>query len=151
MNPCDNSITSDQNCSKQLLFAQVNSIIRFLNASTFYGLLTPCTNFGVWLYNTGVGPPVVDVAAVPSQAATNADANAAGVGMQHVERLIPIQGKGGMLRIFTGMFDCGIHRRLDVLIEGQKEADDKLEGIKETLQEILEKVEIRYPNGVAHA
>ena len=56
------------------------------------------------------------------------------------------------------MFDGGTHskldvmnNKLDVLIEGQKETDDKLKGINETLQEILKKVEIRYPNGVAQA
>ena len=57
-----------------------------------------------------------------------------------------------------GMPDGRIHGRpdrtngkLDALIEGQKETDDKLKEINETLQEILEKIEIRYPNGVAHA
>ena len=52
----------------------------------------------------------------------------------------------------------GINGKLDALIEGQKETDDKLKeingilkGINETLQEILKKVEMRYPNGVAHA
>ena len=44
-----------------------------------------------------------------------------------------------------------MNNKLDVLIEGQKETDDKLKGINETLQEILKKVEIRYPNGVAQA
>ena len=44
------SITNSQ---KNSVFHEgFNSIIRFLNASTFYDLLTPCTNFGVWLYNT---------------------------------------------------------------------------------------------------
>ena len=38
-----------------------------------------------------------------------------------------------------------------ILKGGQKETDDKLKGINETLQEILKKVEIRYPNGVAQA
>ena len=33
LNPCDNSITSDQNCSKQLLFAQVNSINRIFECA----------------------------------------------------------------------------------------------------------------------
>ena len=43
------SITNSQ---KNSVFHEgFDSIIRFLNASTFYGLLTPCTNFGVWLYN----------------------------------------------------------------------------------------------------
>ena len=74
----------------------------------------------------------------------------------------------------------GINGKLDALIEGQKETDDKLKeinsilkgGLKETnnnlkgindnlkgglkeindiLQEILKKVEMRYPNGVAQA
>ena len=52
----------------------------------------------------------------------------------------------------------GINGKLDALIEGQKETDDKLKeingilkGINETLQEILKKIEIRYPNGVAQA
>ena len=41
------SITNSQ---KNSVFHEgFDSIIRFLNASTFYGLLTPCTNFGVWL------------------------------------------------------------------------------------------------------
>ena len=63
-----------------------------------------------------------------------------------------------MMTMFDWMFDGGTHSRLDVmnnkldaLIEGQKETDDKLKGINETLQEILKKVEIRYPNGVAQA
>ena len=63
-----------------------------------------------------------------------------------------------MMTMFDWMLDGGTHSRLDVmnnkldvLIEGQKETDDKLKGINETLQEILKKVEIRYPNGVAHA
>ena len=62
------------------------------------------------------------------------------------------------MTMFDWMFDGGTHSRLDVmnnkldvLIEGQKETDDKLKGINETLQEILKKVEIRYPNGVAQA
>ena len=45
------------------------------------------------------------------------------------------------------MFDGGTHSRLDVmnnkldvLIEGQKETDDKLKGINGTLKETLEKV-----------
>ena len=43
------SITNSQ---KNSVFHEgFDSIIRFLNASTFYGLLTPCTNFGVWLYH----------------------------------------------------------------------------------------------------
>ena len=43
------SITNSQ---KNSVFHEgFDSIIRFLNASTFYGLLTPCTNFGVWLQN----------------------------------------------------------------------------------------------------
>ena len=41
------SITTSQ--KKSIFHEGFNSIIRFLNASTFYGLLTPCTNFGVWL------------------------------------------------------------------------------------------------------
>ena len=49
----------------------------------------------------------------------------------------------------------GINGKLDALIEGQKGIVTVLnEGFKETndiLQEILKKVEIRYPNGVAHA
>ena len=56
-----------------------------------------------------------------------------------------------MMKIFDVMLGCGTHRRLDrtndkldVLIEGQKETND-------ILQEILKKIEIRYPNGVAHA
>ncbi len=41
------SITNSQ---KNSVFHEgFDSIIRFLNASTFYGLPTPCTNFGVWL------------------------------------------------------------------------------------------------------
>ena len=55
-----------------------------------------------------------------------------------------------------GMPDGRIHGRLDrtngkldVLIEGQKETDDKLKGINETLQEILEKVKRRHPDGAA--
>ena len=41
------SITNSQ---KNSVFHEgFDSIIRFLNASTFYGLLTPCTNFGVYL------------------------------------------------------------------------------------------------------
>ena len=41
------SITNNQ---KNSVFHEgFDSIIRFLNASTFYGLLTPCTNFGVWI------------------------------------------------------------------------------------------------------
>ena len=41
------SITNSQ---KNSVFHEgFDSIVRFLNASTFYGLLTPCTNFGVWL------------------------------------------------------------------------------------------------------
>ena len=63
-----------------------------------------------------------------------------------------------MMTMFDWMFDGGTHSRLDVmnnkldvLIEGQKETNDKLKGINETLQEILKKVEIRYPNGVAQA
>ena len=62
------------------------------------------------------------------------------------------------MTMFDWMLDGGTHSRLDVmnnkldaLIEGQKETDDKLKGINETLQEILKKVEIRYPNGVAQA
>ena len=62
------------------------------------------------------------------------------------------------MTMFDWMFDGGTHSRLDVmnnkmdaLIEGQKETDDKLKGINETLQEILEKIEARYPNGVAQA
>ena len=44
------SITNSQ---KNSVFHEgFDSIIRFLNASTFYGLLTPCTNFGVWLQYT---------------------------------------------------------------------------------------------------
>ena len=43
------SITNSQ---KNSVFHEgFDSIIRFLNASTFYDLLTPCRNFGVWLYN----------------------------------------------------------------------------------------------------
>ena len=78
--------------------------------------------------------------------------------------------------VIRGMYESGIRPRpyrtngkpdsvngkLDALIEGQKETDDKLKeindnlkgGLKEineTLQEILKKVETRYPNGVAHA
>ena len=56
-----------------------------------------------------------------------------------------------MMTMFDWMFDCGIHRKLDVLIEGQKETDDTLGEINKTLKEILEKVETRYPNGVAPA
>ena len=62
------------------------------------------------------------------------------------------------MTMFDWMFDGGTHSRLDVmnneldaLIEGQKETDGKLKGINETLQEILKKVEVRYPNGVAQA
>ena len=67
--------------------------------------------------------------------------------------------------MIRGMYESGIRPRpyrtngkLDALIEGQKETDDKLKeingilkGINETLQEILKKVETRYPNGVARA
>ena len=74
--------------------------------------------------------------------------------------------------MIRGMYESGIRLRpyrtngkpdsingkLDALIEGQKETDDKLKeingilkGINETLQEILKKVETRYPNGVARA
>ena len=56
------------------------------------------------------------------------------------------------MTMFDWMLDGGTHSRLDVmnskldaLIEGQKETDDKLKEINETLQEILEKVEIRSP------
>ena len=41
------SITNSQ--KNNVFHEGFDSIIRFLNASTFYGLLTPCTNFGVWL------------------------------------------------------------------------------------------------------
>ena len=53
------------------------------------------------------------------------------------------------MTMFDWMLDGGTHSRLDVmnskldaLIEGQKETND-------ILQEILKKVETRYPNGVA--
>ena len=84
------------------------------------------------------------------------------------------------MTVFDWMLDGGTHDRLDVmnskldaLIEGQKEivttlnegfkeTNDSLKGINDnlkgglkeandTLQEILKKVETRYPNGVAHA
>ena len=44
-----------------------------------------------------------------------------------------------------------MNSKLDVLTEGQKETDDKLKEINETLQEILKKIGIRYPNGAAQA
>ena len=64
------------------------------------------------------------------------------------------------MTMFDWMFDGGTHSRLDVmnskmdaLIEGQKGIVTVLnEGFKETndnLQEILKKIEIRYPNGAA--
>ena len=67
-----------------------------------------------------------------------------------------------MMTMFDWMLDGGTHSRLDVmnskldaLIEGQKGIVTVLnEGFKETNdipQEILKKIEIRYPNGVAHA
>ena len=67
-----------------------------------------------------------------------------------------------MMTMFDWMLDGGTHSRLDVmnskldaLIEGQKWIVTVLnEGFKETNdipQEILKKIEIRYPNGVAHA
>ena len=43
------SITNSQKNS--VLHEGFDSIIRFLNASAFYGLLTPRTNFDVWLYD----------------------------------------------------------------------------------------------------
>ena len=56
-----------------------------------------------------------------------------------------------MMTMFGWMSGGGAHGRLDVmnskldaLIEGQKETND-------ILQEILKKIEIRYPNDVAHA
>ena len=56
------------------------------------------------------------------------------------------------------MPDGGAHGRLDrmndelgVLIEDQEKTNTSLEEINETLQEILKKVETRYPNGVAQA
>ena len=56
-----------------------------------------------------------------------------------------------MMAMFDWMFDGETHSRLDVvnskldaLIEGQKETND-------ILQEILKKIEIWYPNSVAHA
>ena len=66
------------------------------------------------------------------------------------------------MRIFEAMLDCGIHRRLDtpiegqreivtILKEGQKERNDILKETNALLQEILEKVKVRYPNGVAPA
>ena len=61
-----------------------------------------------------------------------------------------------MMTMFDWMFDGGTHSRLDVmnnkldvLIEGQKETDDKLKGINETLQEILEEVKRRHFDGAA--
>ena len=60
-----------------------------------------------------------------------------------------------MMKIFDVMLDCGTHRRLDrtndkldVLIEGQKETNTIL---REGSKEILEKINVQYPNGVAHA
>ena len=48
-----------------------------------------------------------------------------------------------------------MNSKMDALTEGQKGIVTTLnEGFKETndtLQEILKKVEMRYPNGVAHA
>ena len=55
------------------------------------------------------------------------------------------------MTVFDWMLDGGTHDRLDVmnskmdaLTEGQKETND-------ILQEILKKVEMRYPNGAAPA
>ena len=71
--------------------------------------------------------------------------------------------------MIRGMYESGIRPRpyrtngkpdsingkLDALIKGQKGMVTTLNGgFKETndiLQEILKKIEIRYPNGVAHA
>ena len=39
----------------------------------------------------------------------------------------------------------------NVLIEGQEKTNTSLEETNDILQEILKKVETRYPNGVAHA
>ena len=62
------------------------------------------------------------------------------------------------MTVFGWMSGGGTHGRLDrmndkldVLIEGQGETNDKLEGINKTLQEILEKVKRRHPDGAAHA
>ena len=63
-----------------------------------------------------------------------------------------------MMAVFGWMLDGGTRDRpdrmndgLDVLIEGQEKTNTSLEEINETLQEILKKVETRYPNGVAQA
>ena len=63
-----------------------------------------------------------------------------------------------MMTVFGWMLDGGTHDRpvrmndeLDVLIEDQEKTNTSLEEINETLQEILKKVETRYPNGVAQA
>ena len=56
-----------------------------------------------------------------------------------------------MMAVLGRMLDGGTHDRLDVM---NSKMDALTEGFKETndiLQEILKKIEMRYPNGVAQA